>query len=110
MPLWSRENSLLSWFARKGRERREMRRHEILRRGLTIELRDLRPDHPVRVVEIDLGLGPEFWLLLGEQIEVNEDLMRIDQAQLIMDAQKPLRTSRPLIDRGIHPERVLVRF
>lgn len=81
--------------------------------GLTVDLEHLAPN--ARVVEIDLGFGPENWLAPDGPVEIARPAsvaggtLLLDRGSLILAAGRPA-TTRLLRSRGIRPERIPTRL
>ena len=76
--------------------------------GLLLELRRDRPAE--RVINVDLGFGPELWALASAEITVALKPERLVDAKLLVVDGSPREAIRKAAEMLIAYERIRVRF
>jgi hypothetical protein len=86
------------------------RLESLVQRDKTIELKIINSSTKPKIIEIDLGFGREFWLLLSENWTVTDDATSILEGKLIVVNGYKLKTPEPLRQKGFEVEKIFIRF
>lgn len=93
------------------RKHKVARLKELINAGYTIELERLQFDFSLKVINVWLGYGTEYWLLsrTDKDFGIVDSFSRIDGSYLILQNGQPLTKSKRLRELGFTVERVLIR-